>query len=183
MKSVSSALAALSIASAQQVCGAEKPVKPIENSQKESFTPERILPAGVDRILSTNPYTGESGLARKGTIAAMLNNIALLNTLLSEKISSNDLTKIQEIIKAITSLVPPSRAIGVFDLFTPEEWLSSETQPGRVLAAVLYLQKYPQDITPKIKKRLLQIQSQTTIKVLSESIAKTLKEPEQSLEH
>lgn len=174
MKLILSALAVLSITSTQQICFADAPVKSIGNSQKKVFTPESILPANVDSAIATNPYTGESGPARKGTVAATLNNIALLNTLLSEKISSDDQIKVQEIIKAITSLIPSLRVIGVFDLFTPEEWLSSETQPGRILAAVQYLQKYPQDITSKIKKRLLQIQKQTKIKVLSESIAKTL---------
>lgn len=170
------ALAVFSLISIQKKCFADEPPMPIENSPKEVFTPESILPAGVDNNISTNPYTGESGPTRKGTVAATLNNIALLNTLLSEKVSSSDSSKIQGIIEAITLLVPSLRVVGIFDLFTPEEWLSSETQPGRVLAAVLYLQKYPQDVTPKIKKRLLQIQNQTKIKVLSESIAKTLQE-------
>lgn len=176
MKSVVSALAIFSTTFTSQVCWADESTKTIENSQKEVFTPESILPAGVDSAISTNPYTGESGPARKGTVAATLNNIALLNKLLSEKLSSNDPTKLQGIIEAITSLIPSLRVIGIFDLFTPEEWLSSDTQPGRLLAAVLYLQQYPQNITSKIKKRLLQIQNQTTIKILSESIAKTLKE-------
>lgn len=178
MKIVSSALAVLAIASTQQVCLADDSTKPIENLQNKAFTPERILPAGVDSSISTNPYTGESGPARKGIIAATLNNVALLNTLLSEKPSSSDSTKVQEIIEAINSLIPSLRVVGVFDLFTPEEWLLSETQPGRVLVAVLYLQKYPQNITPAIKKHLLLIQNQTKIKVLSESIGKTLKKAE-----
>jgi hypothetical protein len=178
MKAVLSTLAVLVFASTQSICLADAITQSVGNLQKEAFTPERILPAGVDSNISTNPYTGESGPARKGIIAATLNNVALLNTLLSEKLSLNDSTKVQEIIGAITSLIPSLRVVGVFDLFTPEEWLSSETQPGRVLAAVLYLQKYPQVITPTIKKRLLEIQNQTKIKVLSESIAKALKEAE-----
>ncbi|MBY0501051.1 MAG: hypothetical protein K2P93_03505 [Alphaproteobacteria bacterium] len=179
MKAILNTLAFLAITSTQQVCLADEPTKSIGNIQKEAFTPERILPAGVDSNISTNPYTGESGPARKGIIAATLNNVALLNTLLSEKSSISDSTKVQEISETIISLIPSLRVVGVFDLFTPQEWLSSETQPGRVLAAVLYLQKYPQDITPTIKKRLLQIQNQTKIKVLSESIAKALKGAEQ----
>lgn len=145
------------------------------NSLEKVFTPESILPAGADTSTSTNPYTGESGPARKGTVAAALNNVALLNTLLSETMSSSDQLKTQEIIEAITSLIPSLRVVGVFDLFTPEEWLSSEMQPGRILATVLYLQHYPQDITLKIKQRLIQIQSQTKITILSEAIDKTFK--------
>lgn len=179
MKAVLSTLAVLGFASSQLACLANEPTKSVENLGKKAFTPERILPAGVDSSISTNPYTGESGPARKGIIAATLNNVALLNILLTEKLSLSDSTKVQEIVGAITSLIPSLRVVGVFDLFTPEEWLSSETQPGRVLAAVLYLQKYPQVITPAIKKHLLEIQNQTNIKVLSESIAKVLKEAEQ----
>ncbi|KAB2832319.1 MAG: hypothetical protein F9K49_08305, partial [Caedimonadaceae bacterium] len=174
MEIVLSALADLSSASTPHACLADEPIKSIGNLQKEVFTPESVLPAGADSTVSTNPYTGESGPTRKGTVAATLNNVALLNTLLSEKSSSSDSTKVQEIIEAITSLIPSLRVIGVFDLFTPEEWLSSETQPGRVLVTVLYLQKYPQDINSNIKKRLLQILNQTKVKALSESIAEAL---------
>ncbi len=175
MRSVLNTLAVLSITLANKVCLADRPHKSEENSKKEVFTPENILPTGVDSTISTNPYTGESGPARKGTVAAALNNIALLNTLLSEQISSADLTKVRQLNEVITTLIPSLRFIGVFDLFSPDEWLSSETQPGRVLAVVLYLQKYPQEITPQLKKRLLQIQHQTKVEILSESIVKTLK--------
>lgn len=175
MEIVLSALADLSSAATPHACLGDEPTKSIENLQKEVFTPESVLPSGIDNTVSTNPYTGESGPTRKGTVAATLNNVALLNTFLSEKSSHSDSTKVQEIIEAITSLIPSLRVIGVFDLFTPEEWLSSEAQPGRVLVTVLYLQKYPQDINSKIKKRLLQILNQTKVKALSESIAKALK--------
>ena len=173
-KSALCALVVLFICAPLQLCLANEPIKSMENSQKEVFTPESVLPTGVDSTFSTNPYTGESGPARKGTVAATLNNIALLNALLSEKISSNDQIKAEAIIEAMTSLIPSLSFVGVFDLFTPEEWLSSKTQPGRVLAAVLYLQKYPQNITSEIKQRLLQIQAQTKIQILSAAIAKAL---------
>lgn len=139
------------------------------------FTPESILPAGVDNSLSSNPYTGESGPARKGTVAATLNNIAVLNTLLSAEIASNDRIKLQETIKAIVALLPSLRVVGVFDLFTPEEWLSSQTQPGRVLTAVLYLEQYPQSMTPAIKQKLSRIKNKTKVKILSDAIEKVLK--------
>ena len=141
MKLILCALAVFSLTSTSQVCFADEYTKPMENSQKEALTPEDLLPAGVDSIIAINPQTGESGPARKGTIGATLNNVALLNTLLSEKVLPNNQKKIQDVTEAIASLIPSLKVLGVFDLFTPEEWLSSEAQPGRVLAAVLYLQK------------------------------------------
>ncbi len=149
-------------------------VHPVCWAGKEVFTPENLLPAGVDSAVVINPYTGESGAARKGTVAATLNNIALLNTLLLDKNASNDSARVQEIKDAIISLVPSLKVIGVFDLFSPEEWLLSDRQPGRVLAAVLYLQTYPEAITAPLKERLLKIQGHTHVNILSESIEKTL---------
>lgn len=141
-------------------------------NQREVFTPEDILAAGVDGLLSTNPYTGESGPVRKGTVAATLNNIALLNTLLSESNLSENHLKIDKIAQSIIALLPSLRVIGVFDLFTPQEWLSDDNQPGRIFAIILYLQQYPQDITSAIRERLIQIQNKT--EVLAEAVAKIL---------
>lgn len=143
--------------------------------QKAAFTPESVLPKGVDSNISVNPYTGESGETRKGTVAATLNNIAVLNTLLIEKPSPENQAKIQEIVEAVSALLPSLRVIGVFDLFTPSEWLAMDQQPGRALVAVLYLQQYPKNITPEIKQRLVQIRSQTKVKLLSDAIIKALK--------
>lgn len=150
-------------------------VDPAVQVGNEIFTQEKLLPAGVDSTIATNPYTGESGPARKGIIAATLNNIVLLNKYLSENMSATDVEKVQEISQVIESLVPSLRVVGIFDLFNPEEWFSSRTQPGRLFATVLYLQKYPQEMTPNIRKQLENIQKQTKIKVLSELIEKVLK--------
>lgn len=138
------------------------------------FTPDGILPEGVDVSISTNPYTGESGPARKGIIAATLNNVALLNSLLIEESSVNNRAKLQKIIDAICPLIPSLRIVGVFDFFTVEEWLSTETQPGRIFVAVLYLQQHPQKITPEIRERLKEIQSQAKMSILSETIRQVL---------
>jgi hypothetical protein len=140
-----------------------------EETKTEVFTPESLLPDGVDSTISINPYTGESGPARKGTVAATLNNIALLNT----KITSNkDEKEIQALIDTIKGIIPSLRVIGVFDLFTPEEWISSDNQPGRVLVAVLYLQQYPKEINPVIRQKLEKISSTTKFKILSQEIKK-----------
>lgn len=153
----------------QQVCLAAEP-----STHAEAFTPESVLPNGIDSTISTNPYTGESGETRKGTVAATLNNVALLNKLLlAEPFTNTD--KIEKLIIINTSLVPSLRVIGLFNMFSVDEWLASNEQPGRILTAVLYLQKYPKEITPAIRNRLLQIQKQTKIKMLSDAINLAIK--------
>ncbi|MGI4851292.1 MAG: DUF7709 family protein [Janthinobacterium lividum] len=152
----------------------DTPVEFLYVNQTEVFTPESILAAGVDDLISTNPYTGESGPARKGTVAATLNNVALLNKLLTKSDAPENQTKIDKISRSIITLLPSLRVIGVFDLFTPQEWLANDDQPGRILGVVLYFQHYPQEITSSIKERLIQIQNQTKIKVLAEAIAKII---------
>ena len=137
-------------------------------------TPENMFPSGVDSTTFINPYTGKAGYTRKATIGSTIANIALLNKLMSEKTSPQNAAKIQEAITVITPLLSSLQALGVFDFFIPEEWIATATQPGRVLVAVLYLQQYPENITAKIEKRLLQIQSQTQVKILADSIAKAL---------
>lgn len=142
---------------------------PVERSENKTiFTPESILPAGVDNSLSTNPYTGESGTARKGTVAATLNNVALLNKALLEKVENKE--QIDSLMAAISNLIPSLQYIGVFDLFTPEEWLSDVSQPGRILAALLYLEKFPQKKTKQIDVHLHHIQTKTKIRVITEKI-------------
>lgn len=147
--------------------------KVIEHSDGNApFTPEKILPVGADSTISINPYTLESGEVRKGTVAATLNNIALLNQKLSKKASKEEIEKIDDIIDAIKSLLPSLRVIGVFDLFTKEEWISSDNQPGRVMAGVLYLQRYPQEVTEHIKKTLIHQAKEYNLKLLSDEINK-----------
>jgi hypothetical protein len=142
------------------------------------FTPEKILPEGVDAALSKNPYTGETGYVRKATVAATLNNIAVLNELLGTASSTENLEKNENYVKAIKELLPSLRVIGVFNLFTPLEWLSAENQPGRVLTVLLYLQRYSDAITPKIKKTLRHLQIQEKIPYLLEMIKLILKNNE-----
>ncbi len=162
--------------SLRQACFAKEIKKPQGDPQASEsvFTPEGILPAGVDSIISTNPYTGHSGHARKGTVAATLNNIVLLNGLLAEKASAKEHLEAKKIIESIVALMPSLQYIGVFDLFSPEEWIHTKSQPGRILVGVLYLQAYPQYMTPGIKEQLMQIQQQTKIKELSEAIKRLL---------
>lgn len=156
------------------VCLSCSPVYSAKDEKSGVFTPESVLPAGVDTALSTNPYTHESAVARKGTVAATLNNIVLLNQQLLAVPSQENDQKTQKLIEAITALIPSLRVIGVFNLFTPDEWVRSSGQPGRVLAAILYLQKYPQEVTPSLKQALQDISKNTKIKLLSSEIEKLM---------
>ena len=114
------------------------------------FTPESLLPDGMDSSLSVNPYTGEALEVRKGTVAATLNNVAELNGLLH----SGARQLIQDSEAVLTPLLASLRGVGMFHLFEPEAWIGKGEQPGRVLIAVLYLEKYPDALTPSVRKQL-----------------------------
>lgn len=128
--------------------------KSVYKAAEKISTPESVLPDGVDTMSVTNPFTGRSRPARKGTVAATLNNVALLNTKLQEKnITDTDWTLIQEIQSHIIKLLPSLDVIGVFDLFDAEEWIS-DTQLGRTMTITLYLKENPSKVTDSVKKKL-----------------------------
>lgn len=138
-----------------------------------AYTPELLLPAGIDSAIGINPYTGESGGARKGTIATTINNAALLNKLLLNE--EKHAPQIREITRIMESLIPSMRVIGIFDFFSVEEWLSAKNQPGRVLIAVLYLKTFPKEVTPLIRQILEQIANTSDIPLLVQEIGIALR--------
>lgn len=144
------------------------------NLRQKIATPESILPAGVDETLITNPFTGESGHARKGTVGATLINIALLNKALAETMTAEDEKYIQEVLENVRTLIPSLKVIGMFDVFNIEEWVSAPSQPGRVMVALLYVQRYPDALTPRIKNHLEVLEKTTKIKMLKDALSKTL---------
>lgn len=129
---------------------------------KKAFTPEEIFPAGEDYTMVVNPFTGLKGKARKATVAATLNNIALLNRLLLE---NTELDQIQAIKEAINKLIPSLKVIGIFDLFNLEEWVSDDQQLGRIYVVALYLKQYPDEMTDRLSLKFSTIKQ--TIKSLS----------------
>lgn len=143
----------------------------VPQASGRAFTPEKILPQGVDETISINPYTGESGYTRKGVIAATLNNVALLNKLLA---NSNKETALQvkEITEAIIGLIPSLRAVGIFNLFSIEEWIAAQEQPGRMMVGVLYLQQYPSEISDKARQKLKDAINHSAPPLLINEIAK-----------
>lgn len=134
------------------------------------FTPEAILQEGVDSTISINPYTGESGTARKGTVAATLNNVARLNQLLSQEETEQQREEIRQISDAIDQLIPSLQVIGVFDMFEPTYWIGSGEQPGRILALSLYFKHYPEKYTPALREQLIKVKDQIHSPYLREQI-------------
>lgn len=120
-------------------------------SSSKPFTPEGIFADGLDATTVENPYTGGKAFARKGTVAATLKNIALLNELLSKSDHSEQVnTILQEVHKLIPSLI----AIGVFDFFEPLEWISNNGQPGRQLVGLLYLETHRERLSDELVQGL-----------------------------
>lgn len=117
------------------------------------FTPEDILSAGEDHAMVVNPFTGFQRKARKGSVAATLNNIALLDRLFLE---NADQEQIANVKKAVTELMPSLKAIGIFDFFNPIEWLHPK-RLGRSYVSILYLKHYPEEINKEIADKLQEI--------------------------
>lgn len=118
-------------------------------------TPESLIPDGTDRTSFTNPFNGIQGEARKGTIGSTIINVARLNQLLDQKeMTDEERDEFQAICLIEKNLIESLNVLGMFDLFSPEEWLNSDIMPGRIYVIMLYLQTHPEQITPEMKKQL-----------------------------
>lgn len=148
-----------------------------KESPIDPATPEKILPKGVDFSQSINPFTGEAAEVRKGTVAATINNVAALNKLLQENPTPETRTNIEQISKEVCSLLISLRVVGLFDIFSPLEWMSTSSQPGRILIAVLYIEKFPENLTPQIIQQLERIKASFLNGYLLEKIDRFLKKP------
>lgn len=113
------------------------------------------------------------GQARNGTVSVVLSNIAALNKLLFEPSTQETERRVQQMIDSLKSMLNSIHAIGLFNLFVPQEWLRDPSKPGRIMVAALYLQKYPEEITPAIQIRLDQlIDQENQIPRLANELAK-----------
>lgn len=128
------------------------------------FTPEMILQDGVDQSISINPYTQERGTARKGTIAATLNNIATLNRLIPKE---NSEEAIKATIAAVEVLIPSLKIVGMFDLFEPIYWVGEGEQMGRIVVLALYLRHYPEKGSASLRKKIRSLTNALTSPSLS----------------
>lgn len=142
------------------------------------FTPQDILADGKDFTISTNPYTGESGKVRKGTVAATINNVALLNEKLVQHAFTSDKNlelEITNILNLIIELLPSLKVIGLLDLFKIKEWLADFTQQGRILIAIIYLRYNPHELTKEVLQILNSIkQEQTMSSIVIQEISNIL---------
>lgn len=135
-----------------------------------AYTPESILPEGVDSTISINPYTGESGYTRKGIVAATLNNVARLNALFTQEETSEQRKEIAEILTAVDGLISSLQAVGIFNLFEPTDWIGEGEQPGRVAVICLYFQRYPEKYTPPLQEQLKRVKSKISSLYLQNQI-------------
>jgi len=122
-----------------------------------------------------NPYTGESFEGRKGSIAATIKNIATLNKMIKERTKTEELN---QAINEFSKLMDVCNAAGMFDLFEPQEWLNSREQPGRVLAAIILLQKHPQKANKESLEILKKLQHDTPYDIIRSNATLALKECE-----
>lgn len=132
------------------------------------FTPQMILQDGEDQSISINPYTQESGEARKGTVAATLNNIALLNQIILKEPSPGREEEIKATIQAIDQLIPSLKVIGMFDLFEPRYWVGQGEQIGRIVVLSLYFKQYPEKDTEQLKLKIRSLTTQISSPTLRE---------------
>ncbi len=121
------------------------------------FSPEAILPDGSDFTIAVNPYTQESGKARKGIIAATLNNVVILNQLLAQENSSAREEDIKAVVAAIDQLIPSLSYVGMFDFFEPVYWIGQGEQIGRIVTIALYFKHYPEKSTPELKQKVSEL--------------------------
>lgn len=129
-----------------------------------AITPEKILADDAHA-------TVRDGIAiRKGSIGALTANTSILNHLMTIENSS---LEIESSIKAIRENVIGLEAIGVYDLFSVEEWLMDEKKPGNIIVGVLFLQTFPEMINDQIRDRLIELSS-TAIDRLKEEILKVI---------
>lgn len=113
-----------------------------------AITPEQLLADGQDHI-------NQNGLTvRKGSIKALIDNVAELNIQLTDK---SDETKAQKAISDLFESMPTQKELKVFEMFPPTEWITNEDHPGKVMAGVLYLQHYPTELSPMLKTKLSKI--------------------------
>lgn len=108
-------------------------------------TPEEFFPNGLE----SNANKGRE--VRKGTIKALIENALYLDVHLKKDISDQ---KVLSSIKDIRASIKDLNAVGVFETFPAEDWFQYADKPGNMMVGVLYLQQFPDQMTPELKKKL-----------------------------
>lgn len=89
---------------------------------------------------------------RKGTIKALIENTLYLNIHLKYDDSGD---KTLSSIKDIRDSIQALNAVGVFETFPAADWFQYEDKPGNIMAGVLYLQQFPDQMTSDLKNTLV----------------------------
>lgn len=113
-----------------------------------SITATDVFPGTEDWVV----LKGER--VRKGTIAASINNIKRLDTLLSKRGSEQE---IRDIIKDQHSLSRGLYATDFLQMQPIMNWLRDPKRPGKIMVAVLALQACPELMTAQIRVALQEI--------------------------
>ncbi|MES2345128.1 MAG: hypothetical protein V4494_04230 [Chlamydiota bacterium] len=119
---------------------------------------------------SQNTTTIDGVVARKGSIAATIANVRALNALMQE---AQDSEALQEILLDQRALIPTLKVIGMFDLFSIDEWLDPTHGEGRAWVGVLYLEAFPEQMSASIQQ-LLKLHQNNYSRILNEEISKNL---------
>jgi hypothetical protein len=123
----------------------------VTGSAVMAITPNQILADGQDSSVHKGGVT-----VRKGTIKALIENVKKLNLDL-KKTTRQDIKTIAAIVNEVRRSIPEHNAIDVFEAFPVEDWLQDETRPGMLMVAVLYLQQFPEKMTPTIKTKIAKL--------------------------
>ncbi len=124
-----------------------------------AVTPEQILADGKDT------FAKKGVTIRKGSVAALIMNVQLLNVELKAHESSD---KVEGAIKDLREAIPALEAIDVMNVFQVSDWFESEERPGNVMVGVLFLQQFPQYLTQPIRERLRHISVKAHSRVKAE---------------
>jgi len=128
-------------------------------SDTMAVTPEQILADGKDT------FAKKGVTIRKGSVAALIMNVQLLNAKLKSKETGEH---VERIIKDLRAAMPALEAIDVMSVFQASDWFESEARPGNVMVGVLFLQQFPQYLTQPIKEKLRHISIRAHSRVKAE---------------
>lgn len=137
---------------------------------KKIIREETLLPDGVEAVKAKNPFTGEEGWIRKGTVNALLNNVVLVSNFF--KMQNSDEKKLAQYTVNIAPLLDSFYTSGAFHLFSPEEWISDAKRPGRIYLALLICKHYPDFLTLDLKENFKTLLPRIEQKLLKQEIEK-----------
>lgn len=105
-----------------------------------------------------NLNTPNGIIARKGSIAAMLQNAARYEELIALPEGPHRTAEMNKIVSDVIEILPALHAVHLFEFFTPDEWLHGlkKGKQGRAFIATLYLLHHPKTITHDIIDQLVQ---------------------------